>query len=587
MNAYAAVLAIGVAANAWVAAYVLLRIRRTFAKLSLVALLLTFVLMSGAFLGLRYAGLGPSWAPVALWTFVLSHPLAALFILVAVHGEDTLRRYPAVLLVLAPAPVLAAFAPPAGYDLAKAYATAPLNWYLALCLALSVGEAGAGWFRSVARKPELFLILVGGIVLLLTGPMYGFELEAAGFAEAAGSNPGTPIAAVLFVGALTLANPAPMRRVPRGAASDPHFPPGRLLLIDESRPKASAHFFAQAVAGGRPGLQLVRGPAGPAAGSGSLAVAALAPVRWPGATVLATASEFLARRPAGVVYLRDLAYLVTLAGRAPAQDVLRGLQRIVSGTPGTVVASLALLTPEERKGLLATPGIEAVRLPDPATEVRAILEARFGAGAVHLLQSFAARERRRVEDLTYEDVPAVEAFLGTSMAVLARAPGDEPMVVGWRKALDRAALDLDRFARRTLPEAAAGPWLSEERGTAGEELVVRAADYWHGRELDEMLRSAANQMDRVRYGERVRGAFVQVLGRTGEYLFEAEVRRLGKTPADLGPDDVRRLATSAEAIVRSLEAALDVASGRADLEDRAHRLRAMLSRMTEEAGHAG
>ena len=586
MSLYLAVLAAGIAVDAWLLAYALLRIRRTLAKLTLVALLLSFVVMSATFLGREYAGLGAEWAPVALWTFVLSHPLAALFILVAVHGEALLRRYPAVLLILAPAPVLAAFAPPAGYDLARAYGTAPLNWYLVLCLALPLGEAVAAWSRSVARRSELFLLLAGALVLVLTGPVYGFELEATGLAEAAGSNPGTPLTAILFAAALTLANPAPMRRVPRGAAWDPHFPQGRLLLVDEARPKASAHYFAAAVAGGRPGLKLVRGSAAPVAGHGSLAVAALAPVRWPGSVVLATASEFLARHPAGIVFLRDLAYLVTLAGLPAARDALQAMRRAAAGTAGTVVASLALLTPEERRDLLAIPGAASVRLPDPAAEIRAILEARFGAGAAHLLQSFAAREHRRLEDLTYEDVPAVETFLGTAMAVLARAPGDEPMVLGWRKALDHASLDLDRFVRRTLPEAAAGPWASEVRRAGGEELVVRASDYWHGKELDEMLHFAANQMNRVRYGDRVRGAFVQVLGRTGEHLFEAEVRRLGKTPADLGPEDVRRLAASAEAIVRSLEAAIDVASGRADLEARAHRLRAMLSGMTEEAGRA-
>ena len=141
MSPYLAVLAAGIAVDAWLLAYALLRIRRTLAKLTLVALLLSFVVMSATFLGREYAGLGAEWAPVALWTFVLSHPLAALFILVAVHGEALLRRYPAVLLILAPAPVLAAFAPPAGYDLARAYGTAPLNWYLVLCLALPLGEA--------------------------------------------------------------------------------------------------------------------------------------------------------------------------------------------------------------------------------------------------------------------------------------------------------------------------------------------------------------------------------------------------------------------------------------------------------------
>ena len=543
---------------------------------------------TSAFAGIELGGLGPEWAPVALWSFVLSHPLAAIFLLLAIHGEALLRRHPYVFLLLAPAPLLAWAAPPTGYDLPNAYGTPPLNWYLVLCLALPLGEAVAAWLRSVARRSELFLLLTGAVVLVLTGPVYGFELQAVGLDGLAGSNPGTPVAAALFALALTFANPTRVRDLPKGSARDPHFPPGKVLLADEARPKGTSHFVSLAVSEGRPTLEFARAtPGTPPAPSGARAVASLAPGRWPASVVLSTASEFLARHPAGLVYLRDLAYLATLEGLPAAKDVVLALRRTVHGTPATVVASLALLTPAERREVSALPDVMPVRLPDPATEFAAVLGMSLGGGSIQLLRSFASRTRRRVEDLTYEDLPAIRGFLGTALRELARAPGDEPVAQGWRKTLDRVNLELDRFARKSLPETAAGPWPSEARSAGSGELVVKAADYWKGREIDEVLQVVAQHAERDRFGERVRTAFVQVLGRTGDHLFESELRKLGKTAGDLAPRDVERLAESAETAIVSLGSAMDVAQGRADLEERGKRLRSILSVIAQEVETGG
>ena len=586
MNAIDVVLGIGALVDAWLVAYAFLRIRRTLAKFVFVALLLDLVVTTGAFVGVELGALGGAWAGVALWTFVLSHPLGAALVLAAIHGEGLFRRHPYVLLVFAPVPFLAAFAPPVGYRLADAYATAPLNWYLVLCLALPLGEAAAAWHRYPARKSELFLLLAGAVVLVLTGPVYGFELQGLGLAEGAGSNPGAPIAAGLFAAALTLANPLPMRRVPAGPGADPNFPAGRLLLVDEIRPKASAHYVGLAVYNGRPSLKIVRGSSGPPpVGHDALAVAALRPTASAVSVLLATASEFLARHPSGLVYVRDLSYIVALAGAESMREGLTSLQRIVTGTGGSVVTSLALLTPAERRDAMALPGVAAVRLPDPAVEFEAILTASVGGAATQLLKSFAAREHRRPEDLAYEDLPDLERFLGTALAELARAPGDDPVITGWRKTLDHVNLDLDRFARRSLPETAAGPWPSAVRATAGEDLLVRASDYWKGRELEEMLRVVTQPSVGERFAERVRAAFVQALGRTGEHIFESELRRIGKGPKDLSPDDMPRLAEGAAAAIASLGSAVDLPQGRADLEERGRRLRTMLAGIAEEVGH--
>ena len=583
MIEYAILLVAGVVADAWLAAYAGLRLRRSLARLALVALLLDFVVMTGAFAGIQLGGLGDEWAPVALWAFVLSHPLAALFILLGVHGEDLLRRYPYVFLLMVPAPILAVLAPPSGYDLANVYATPPLNWYLVLCLALPLGETVAAWLRSVARKSELFVLLAGAVVLVLTGPVYGFELQAVGLDALAGSNPGTPVAAALFALALTFANPMALPRIPKGTSKDPHFSPGKVILADEARPKGTSHFVGLAVSEGRPTLEITRRTAGaPPSATGPRGIAALGPGRWPASVVLATVSEFLARHPGGLVYLRDLAYLATLEGLPAAKDVVLALKRTVHGTPGTVVGSLSFFFAPERRELIALPGITAIRLPDPAVEFEAVLATSLGGGGGQLLKSFASRTRRRVEDLTYEDLPEIQGFLATALRELARAPGDEPVVKGWRKTLDRVNLDLDKFARKSLQETAAAPWPSEARGRVSEEFVVRASEYWKGREIDEVLQVVTQHAERERFGERVRTAFVQAFGRAGEHIFESELKRLGKTAGDLAPGDVARLAAASDVAIESLGSALDLPAGKADLAERGRKLRSLLAVIAEE-----
>ena len=560
--------------------------RRTLAKLALVALLVDYIIATTAVAGILLETGAPWWDETAVWALVLSHPLAALFLLIAVHGESLFRRYPYVLLILAPVLAFAALSPAGGYDLANLYAAAPLSWYLVLCLALPLGETTAAWVRSIARKSELFLLLAGAIVLVLAGPVYAFELQAVGFAEGAGSNPGTPVAGALFVLALVLANPLRMPAVRGRLGRDPNFPGGKVFLIDEVRSKGSSHFVSTALAAGRPALEIARGPAptGPP-GPGLRGVATMGPAGLPGSIVLATASEFLAHHPGGLVYLRDLSYLVVLVGHRAAADAVIALRRTVAGTSGTIVGSLALLTPEERQKFAALPGIEVVRLPDPAVEFQAILARDLAGTAGQILRSFATRERRRVEDLSYEDLPAIQEFLRDTFEQLAHAPGDKVLSANWRRTVDRARLDLDEFAGRTLMETATGPWPSTSKAVSSGDLVITASDYWKGRELEESVIAVPATRDRDRVAEAVRTAFVQVLGRTGDHLFEAELKRLGKSPASLGAEDIPQLAQASEEAIVSLGSALDIAAGRADMEEKGRRLKSLLTGIAREAGH--
>ena len=83
----------------------------------------------------------------------------------------------------------------------------------------------------------------------------------------------------------------------------------------------------------------------------------------------------------------------------------------------------------------------------------------------------------------------------------------------------------------------------------------------------------------------MRTAFVQVLGRTGDHLFEMELKRLGKSPENLGAEDIPRLAEASEAAISALGSALDIAAGRADMEEKGRRLKSLLAGIAQGVGH--
>ena len=111
--------------------------------------------------------------------------------------------------------------------------------------------------------------------------------------------------------------------------------------------------------------------------------------------------------------------------------------------------------------------------------------------------------------------------------------------------------------------------------------MVKAVDYWQGREPDASWQAA--EASRPPIGEQVRQAFVEYLGPVGSHLLDRVLQRMRRTSHDLSIREVRAIAGDAERFAVDLLAAIDTAAGRSDLATRA---RLLQIRLFEFAGGA-
>src|SRR5438128_379674 len=188
---------------------------------------------------------------------------------------------------------------------------------------------------------------------------------------------------------------------------------------------------------------------------------------------------------AGPVYAYELEFLGATSLAAGAGVRLRHVAR---GTGSTVIFSTSRLTDAERRALRDL-RFTWWSLPDPAREIEAILAQSFGNGAVRLLASFGRAHGLRQEELTIDHVPALLDFLTRAVTelsgVVAGTAGH-----GLRAQLEAAASRLRSFAAQGAEEVARGKWPSRIASEAHPDLLVTAAEYWRGKEMDELFAAA-------------------------------------------------------------------------------------------------
>jgi len=128
-------------------------------------------------------------------------------------------------------------------------------------------------------------------------------------------------------------------------------------------------------------------------------------------------------------------------------------------------------------------------LPNPAREIESILAQSFGSGAVRLVASFSRAHGLRQEELTTDHVPALLDFLTRAITelsgVVAGTAGH-----GLRTQLEAAASGLRSFAAQGAEEVARGKWPSRIASEAHPDLLVTAAEYWKGKEMEELFTAA-------------------------------------------------------------------------------------------------
>ncbi len=576
MIEYDLAVAAGAAAEAWLVAAVLLRGRRPWLQATFAALGLTLVLNGAASIGVDAGILPSAWQSAVFGTLLLTYPLTAILVLGLIHGESLPRRKPVIFLLLAGVPAFLLVTPPSLWTAAYAYDLNLLGAFLGTCLAIALAETIFQQMTSALHAGDAQWLMFGVLVLIIGGPVYTIEFIALGLPITAGSNLVAPVALVLFarVALRTAPYRAPVRRGPHRKPGVTELEAGRTVVFDERRPTYAIDSLRREASAGRPALLVARGSAPADAADTSVAVARIGPDRPAASRVLATASEFLARFPGGIVALADLGDVSWMAGWKPTREMIVSLRGVARGTRGTLLLASRCLVREELEDLQAMKLVWWT-LPDPAAEIESVLARSFGPGANPLLLAFTRGHGLRAQELTLDDVPALADFLGSAVGGQDAAVADPAALGALREQASRAASDLRAFASRRPDDLASGDWPSRSHTAAEPDLVVRGDAYWEGRDLAPVAPPVA-PADRRPLSERALAVFVDCLGPAGEGVFRSEVAKLGRRPQELRAQDVARLADRAAVDLSAMADVVDVPQEKARIQDQIESIRRRL-----------
>ncbi len=579
MIAYSLAVLAGILVDAWLLAFVTLRGRRPWLQATFAALALALIVNGAAFVGTSEGLLSASWEAAVLWTLVLAHPLAAVLVLSLLHGTTLPRGRPLAFALLALAPLVVLLTPSADWAVAHAYEPDLLGAYLILCLGVPLAEAVYRRMTSTLFAADAFWLAFAVVVLIIGGPIYSLEFQDLGLLQSAGSNVAAPAAMALFALVLFHTEPFPgtaRRRSPRftghGAVE-----PGTAVVFEEARPKYAVDLAARASASREPVLVLAREAAIALPQGTRLAV--LVPTRHAAERTLASAAEFVASARGGLVVLLGLADLSMMSGWPWTQEALFRLRDLARDTGAAIIVSTSRLTAREREELRRDEFVWW-SLPDPAAEFETLLTPSFGPGARRLLEAFSRSEGIRWEDLTLSHVEPFLRFLNRAVADLGSTSGDEAARRGLRAQVETASTALRAFTARDASDLAKGDWPSKHATSADRGLLVTAADYWKGKEMEELFSAAADLGERGSWYERARAVFVEQLGDAGEGVLRSELAKLGRKPEDLRPEDVTRLADRAVVDLAALAEVVDLPQEKIRIQGQVESIRLRLAAMT-------
>ena len=564
MNLSSAVVLGGVAVDGWLLALVAIRGRRPWLQATFAACALSFLVAGASFVGRNEGLLPPVREDVVLGLLLLSHALTAILVLGLIHGEALPRQRAITFLLLAPVPLLATLAPAEGWTVATAYEGNVLGGFLVLCLGIALAETIYARRASPMFAAHAFWMGVGVVSLIVAGPVYVYELELLGQAPLVGANIAAPLALACFARVALLTDPYPVSPRPsRGRKVAAQVTGSDAIVFDERRPKYALRTAEQEALSGRATLLIGRGS--PQMTPSGISTATVPADRQAALRTMTTAAEFLGSSPGGLLVLEDLADLAALSGWKPVLEVVIRLRHLARDTGSTVVLCPSRLTESERKGLKDL-DLTWWTLPDPATELVAILKQSFGTGAVRLFDAFCRAHGLRPDDVTTDHVPAFEAFLARALRELSGAVGG-PAAHGLRAQYEAAASVLRSFAAQGAVDLARGKWPSRRAADTNVEFVVTAADYWKGKEMEELFAAADSLSEPEPLFERARTVFVEQLGGAGEGVLRTQLAKLGKKPEDLSKGDLVRIADRAAVDLSSLADVVDLPQEK----DRIHR----------------
>jgi hypothetical protein len=556
---YSLVVGAGLAVEAWLLALVSLRGRRRWLKATFAAFVLTFIVNGAAFIGTSEGFLDPAWEAAVLWTLVLAHPLTAILVLTLIHGETVPRQRPAVFALLALAPVVVLLTPSADWAVQHAYEPNLLGGFLIVCLGLALAEPVYERLTSPLFAADSFWLASAVVGLIIGGPIYSLEFQDLGILQSAGSNVAAPIAVALFAYVMFHSEPFPGLRPRRSRVTSApgEIDPGVTVVFDEARPKY-AHYLA-GLAARKGQTVLVVGRGGPSAETADLGpeVATMTPTSSAAPRVLGTIAEFSTRSAGGLALLPDTADVVMMSGWSRTQASLLRLRAVCQDTRCSFVVSSSRLSNREKEDLKVHRFLTWT-LPDPGEEMEAVLAQSFGPGARQLLEAFCRSRGFRREDLNVEDAEPFLNFMDRAISELGAPAADDAALAGLHAQATAAGEALRAFVDRGVRDLADGDWPSRRSSATDRGILVTAADYWKGKEMDELFAAASDLGDRESLFERARSIFVDQLGEAGEGVLRSELSKLGKRPEDLRREDVARLADRAAVDLVAMADVVDV-----------------------------
>jgi len=563
-------LSVALLADAGIAALIGLQSHRWNVRLVFVALSLDAILMTLGSLSsdLGLAGGGPAWEALAWWSFNLYHPLLTLYVILYVHGRDALRRFPYLLALVAPLPILGALGATMGIGAATGSGISWIGYYLLASLAIGLAEATVWWLRSALHRFEAAGLMLAAAASIFIGPIYG-ELGVWSLPWSRWTCLGAPLVLGVLAGVALLADSLPIPRPVPASEPGQRFESGRVAFLDEIRPKYLHVLVRRAADSGQPTLLLQRGTVDPAPNSRTLPESVYGPAR-----VASTIREFADRYSGGVVAVRDLGDIACRAGvEIPTEIASEAVALARSGRIGLLVSTSGL-TGDEREALGRKLG-SVIPMPRPEQEIEAIIAGRIGSMARRVVQGYALGEGKRREDLTHDDVPAIADYMKWMISELVRIPGERPLTEGWSQEVDRISQDLDRFARFTPDVLAVG----RNRTVSPKHVqipVVKAGEYWRDREPEETAGVGRGGVAPLPLEERLRQAFLMSFGPAGLLVHDLAVQRIREGTDGLSLHDITAIAASVKGTAAALAAAIDTEEGKSDLKDRTRALQERL-----------
>ena len=578
MNLSSVIVLLGVAADGWLLAFLAIRGRRPWLQSTFAACALSFLVV-GAWSAARNEGVLPAVREdLVLGLMLLTHALTAILVLGLIHGEALPRRRAMTFLLLVPVPLLAYLAPIEGWTVATAYEGTVLGGFLVLCLGIALGETIFARHASPMFATHAFWLSVGVIALIVAGPIYTYELEFLGRSPLAGANLAAPLALACFARVALQTDPFPIApRRPKGRTTTGGIRGADAIVFDERRPKYALRTAEEEAGSDRPTLIVARDP--PKVTTSGVASASFVPDRHAALRTVTTVSEFLASAPGGFVVLEDLADLSVLSGWRAAGEVAVRLRHVARDSGSTVILCPSRLTESERKTLQ---GLDLPWWPmaDAATEIVAILAQSFGTGAGRLFDSFCRGHGIRREDVTTDHVQALQDFLSRALTELSGVVGG-PAAHGLQVQFEAASSVLRSFAAQGAVEIARGKWPSRRSSETDVELVVTAADYWKGKEMEELFAAADVMSEREPLFEKARLVFVEQLGEAGEGLLRTQLVKIGKKPEDIDRTDLVRIADRATVDLGSLADVVDVPQEKKRIQRQIESIRQKLELIAE------